>query len=303
MKFSRRNFLSSFFLLTLTNDGAKVPFNFLEQILESPKHNIIISSPKKMKFDLEFGDSNNCVDIIKDDKYYLAFRSAPTHFASSDAKIHVMSSENLSVWTHEKSFDFGNDLREPRFILSDDLRLYFVELGKKWYGFEPKQIYSVSRSSNWENVVEEFEPGFVSWRLRRFNGETLMSVYDGRDTYSSNDGSVAKLLVKKKRGWESLIEISGKGIEEFEFNFDSNGELFGTLRYEGWGGGLVHSKDLENVIVKKIDEKYDSALLQVVDDELYLFARRNLSGEVNLTGNKLLNLVSYSLLDFKFKFG
>ena len=61
--------------------------------------------------------SNNNVDIeYFENALFLAWRTAPTHFASSEARIEVIRSVNEgATWTHEARFAVGADVREPRF--------------------------------------------------------------------------------------------------------------------------------------------------------------------------------------------
>jgi len=69
--------------------------------------------------------SNNCLSIATyQDSLYIAWRSAPMHFASKKTKIFIMSSQNDGlVWTKEHEIELGSDAREP----------YLVEIAGKLY--------------------------------------------------------------------------------------------------------------------------------------------------------------------------
>ena len=46
--------------------------------------------------------ANSNLDVISfDGAVFLAFRTAPTHFASADTELHVLRSVDEETWTHE----------------------------------------------------------------------------------------------------------------------------------------------------------------------------------------------------------
>src|SRR5262252_5391701 len=73
---------------------------------------------------LELSRSNNNLALaLHDGRLFLAFRTAPIHFASPKARIAVLSSPDLGrSWTLETTFATGRDLREP-FLLEVGGRL------------------------------------------------------------------------------------------------------------------------------------------------------------------------------------
>ena len=65
-------------------------------------------------------DANNNLDVTQHEgRYYLAFRTAPTHFASRDARLYVVSSTDERHWRFETEVELGRDLREPRLLSWD----------------------------------------------------------------------------------------------------------------------------------------------------------------------------------------
>jgi len=64
------------------------------------------------------GASNNNLDVVRhgDGFIYLAFRSAPHHFANPHTTIYVVRSHDEVHWEFEARFAIGTDLREPRLL-------------------------------------------------------------------------------------------------------------------------------------------------------------------------------------------
>ena len=82
--------------------------------------------PEEFKNSIEY--SNNCLTIKRfNGRLFVAWRSAPYHFASSKTRMFLMSSPDEGV-TWEKEFDknFGRDAREPWLLeLDGTLHLMF----------------------------------------------------------------------------------------------------------------------------------------------------------------------------------
>src|ERR1019366_10113132 len=54
--------------------------------------------------------SNNNLDIVKyKDRYYLGFRTAPTHFASGKTVMYVVSSKDMENWEYETEIKLNCD--------------------------------------------------------------------------------------------------------------------------------------------------------------------------------------------------
>jgi hypothetical protein len=81
--------------------------------------------PEEFKNSIE--DSNNCLTIKRfNGRLFVAWRSAPYHFASSKTRLFMMSSSDDGL-TWEKEFDknFGRDAREP-WLLELNGTLHFM---------------------------------------------------------------------------------------------------------------------------------------------------------------------------------
>jgi hypothetical protein len=279
---------------------------------------IYYSAPDELKAgnqlpaNIEIMKSMNNVDLIKhNDRYYMSFRTAPSHFASSKTLMHVLSSDDGKRWQLEYTIRMGADVREPRFLsLNGKLFLYFFKLGTNPFAFEPQDMYLTEKTeSGWSSPEKFFRPGFVDWRARVYNGKAYMSVYYGKGLYGSQSKAEIYLLSSEDgRNWTPVSEttqVSIAGAEEPEFEFDKEGNIWGTIRMENSGGGYTFfaPKDhLDKWQLHHVPEKYDSALMLRHGDEMYLLARRNVDGNVDKAPKflpeslrKWLNLARYSL--------
>jgi hypothetical protein len=262
--------------------------------------------PKEIK---PLNGNNNIDAIIFKDRYFVAFRTAPSHFASRKTKIYVMSSKDFKNWEFETCYKVGADMREPRFAaFRDSLFFYFFEGGTNMFRFQPRKVWMSCSSGNkkWTEKFKLEMDGYVPWRFRVRNDSLYLSAYYGVDIYKNHNSPDLRLFLS--RDGKNFNPISGspqvavKGAEEGEFEFDKDGNLWATVRLEGSGSYIAYAtKDsLENW--KKIfgKHKYDSALMLNHKETIYVFARRHLKGEATKTefpnkAERRKNLIRYSL--------
>ncbi|MES2619771.1 MAG: hypothetical protein V4615_02890 [Bacteroidota bacterium] len=271
-----------------------------------------LTTSGKLPAQVKIQHSNNNLDLVKfNGKYYLAFRTAPTHFASNKVVMYVVSSTDLESWTYETEITMGTDLREPRFaVYRDTLNLYFFQGGKKPFRFEPQKIFVCRKSlyGNWTQPETVHLDGFVPWRLRERKDTLYLSAYYGKNLYRNNHRSDLRLFSSVDAvNWKPISEepqIDILSAEEGEFIFDKEGNMFATVRLEGTGA-LVCKADKTNLAkwqTKRIKTKYDSALLFDYNDDIYLVSRRNLDGDIDKVKNRknekqkrISNLIRYSI--------
>lgn len=256
--------------------------------------------------------SNNNLDLVKyRNIYYLAFRTAPSHFASKKAVLYVVSSTDLKTWNYETEVAMGCDVREPRFsVFRDTLNLYFFRGGEKMFRFEPKEIFVIRKAGQekWSEKQSINLDGFVPWRLRERNDTLYLSAYYGKNLYSSHHKSDLRLFRSTNAlSWQPVSkepQVDVFSAEEGEFIFDKQGNLFATVRLEGTGS-LICKADksaIGNWEKVRSKTKYDSALLFEHNDDIYLVSRRNLDGEIDKVKNRknekqgrARNLIRYSI--------
>jgi hypothetical protein len=234
--------------------------------------------------------SNNLDAVRHDGRVYLAFRTAPTHFASPDAVVYVVSSDDEIHWRREARFAVGRDLREPRFLsLGDRLMLYMTELGTSALSFEPGEVVAAELAGGrWSEPESIGLPDHVVWRVRVIDGTPVMAAYSGGEHLYKFDGlpmQVRLLRTDDGRHWTPLdpdrpVLYEGGGSEA-DFVATSDGYV-GVIRDEagdatGWGSKVCHGRDLANVTCTTDVRKYDSPHLFTHDGETYLLARRNVT--------------------------
>lgn len=296
MKFS--GFLILLFIVFTHSFAQKITTSEWKQFVPS---NVIPAN-------IKCSNSNNNLDVVAfNGRYYCAFRTAPTHFASKKTRLFIISSADFKTWKYETDFFVKADMREPRFVVyKNQLHFYFFEGGTKMFKFEPKHIWtSVLNDTGWCAKIKTNLDGFVNWRFRTHNDKIYLSAYYGVNLY--NEGHQANLrLFTSDDGihFQPISEqaqITTKGAEEGEFIFDKQGNLWSTVRLEGSGSYLCFaSKDSLDKWSRKFSKlKYDSALLFAKDDDIYLVSRRHLKGnateiEIPNKRQRRKNLIRYS---------
>ena len=129
--------------------------------------------------------SNNNVDVIDHaGRRWLAWRTAPSHFASQAARLEVLNSDLGGSWRHEFTVALGRDIREPRFFSwGERLLMYAFEAGTNPRRFEPGRIMAWElEADGWSEARYVSPPGCVVWRVRLLDGRPVMSLYRGAET-------------------------------------------------------------------------------------------------------------------------
>ena len=269
--------------------------------------------------ELPTGASNNNVSIAWfEDRLFLGWRTAPTHFASADSRMHVMSSPDLGeTWAFEATWALDADVREPLLVTKDD-RLFFsfFEAGTNVAAFEPHAVWRTERlgPARWTEVTEWGELGEVPWEVREHDGVAYMSSYFG--THYDFDADVSEVAVRFYRSddawnWEPVgadPEVYFGGASECAFEWDDDGTLWAVLRNEdgddsGFGSLLCSASgdygmwDCPDV---SDPERYDSPRMFKHGGEIYLVARRDVGGPYDQSTNpdfsqrRWENLTAYS---------
>lgn len=257
--------------------------------------------------------ANNNLDVtFHEGKYYVAFRTAPNHFASPDARIYVLSSMDRASWDYETEFHLGSDLREPRFMTHEKrLMLYFLQNGDAMLKFEPRQSFACEYTGpgKWTDPRPIYEPGYVMWRFKSRGGTAYAAVYNGRGLYDAGQqpGEVRLLFSTDGYTWEPISQVpqvTWTGAEEPEFEFDAEGNLVAVVRLELSGGSLIctaQKEDLSHWQATYSPYKYDSSLMFRQGARYFVIARRNIAGVydhspswLGQAGKTLVNALFYS---------
>jgi hypothetical protein len=251
--------------------------------------------------------SNNNLDVIEHDgRTFLAFRTAPTHFASTKTEMFIVSSEDQETWTLEAKFAMGTDLREPRFLAHDGaLRLYFAVLGKDVLDFTPEGMMTsvYERPGKWSDPVAAYEKGFIPWRAKVVDGKAYLIGYVGGENIYDIDAEPIRIhFLTTENGIDFRPVVDGKpvihegGGSETDFVFQDDGSLVAVIRNEAgedetWGSLVCRAEagDLGSWTCEPDKKKYDSPCLFRSGEDIYLIGRRNLtdSGNFDLDRDEL----------------
>jgi len=101
---------------------------------------IVISRFKRLPKEIKIRSSNNCLSISEfDGKLFIAWRTAPFHFASVKTKMYVMSSiDDGESWEYEHEIELEADVREPYLVeTAGHFYLYFFQAGTDPIAFQP----------------------------------------------------------------------------------------------------------------------------------------------------------------------
>lgn len=243
-------------------------------------------------------NANNNLDIVRHDgALYLAFRTAPNHFAGPDTRLHVVRSVDEQQWTHEATFFQATDLREPRlFSLGGQLHLLYAELGKEDADFAPKGSWHASRDATgkWSQPSPFYLPTFIPWRTRLVQQagklEAWLIGYTGGDkVYEIGAaGGIDLHLLRSTDGntwqpaWGSSPVVLTSGISEADFALLDDGSAVLVGRNEAgdprWGFGSIicRGKPGSDWTCAADKKKYDSPLLFRHGKGVFLLGRRTL---------------------------
>ncbi|AUX43713.1 uncharacterized protein SOCE26_051660 [Sorangium cellulosum] len=248
--------------------------------------------------------NNNLDVVVHEGRYFLAFRTAPNHFASDKAEIYVVSSDDQERWTLEARIARGTDLREPRLLSHGGaLVLYFAVLGEDPTKFEPQGTMFAVREAPGrfsEPVWWTEEPGFIPWRLKVIDGVAYMIGYAGGENIYEVDGEPIQVKWLKSRdglAWEPVVPgqptVQRGGGSETDFVFQDDGSVVAVTRNEagdelGWGSKICRADPgrLGEWKCAGDKRKFDSPLVFRRGADIYLIGRRNLTE----TGNFDLDL-------------
>lgn len=233
--------------------------------------------------------SNNNLDVCEHDgRRFLGWRTAPNHFASPEARLNVVSSDDAGVtWQYETEVVLHRDVREPRFLSwNGRLFLYFFTLGTTWYRFEPDRVHVVERTADgWTAPEPISDPGVVEWRPRLLNGVPVMSVYLGADTTYSTHPEPTRVelwTTDDGRAWHALDPdhpVAHTGGTETDIVEAPDGGWVAVTRMEGphgWGSDICRTdtpgpRDWKT---RHYPNKLDSPLMFRDGDDVLLIARR-----------------------------
>jgi hypothetical protein len=247
--------------------------------------------------EVAFQHSNNNLDVVDHNGViFLAWRTAPTHFASTETKIYIVSSADQVAWNYEAEIAEGSDLREPRLLSwNGRLFLYFGVLGKNPFAFNPEgmMVAEYKGPANWTEPQLFYQPGFIPWRTKVVDGKPYMTAYvGGGNAYSLNSQPmyVHWLTTADGVNWTPVVPgqpvVLTGGNAETDFVFLDDGSLVAVAdNEEGDAGGFgtkickADAASLGDWRCVNDPKLYDSPLLFRHNEGIYLIGRRNLNDD------------------------
>jgi|JI10StandDraft_1071094.scaffolds.fasta_scaffold14840_2 hypothetical protein len=258
--------------------------------------------------------SNNNLDVIRHaGRVFLAWRTAPNHFANPDTILYVVSSEDEVTWRYETEYAIGTDLREPRFLaVGDTLFLYMSVLGVSETQFQPMGVrYArLDAGQAWSALTELYGDDTLLWRTTTVpDGRHFMTAYNGGENEYLFNGEPLQVHFRTSLDGVSWTPADPDGSMVYEgggsetaFAFAESGELFAVIRNEaadteGLGSRVCRAPadDLGNWTCNADFKKYDSPFMFEYDGEVYLLGRRNLTETGFFGAEGLTNAVVASL--------
>lgn len=264
--------------------------------------------------------SNNNVDIMLfQDRLFMAWRTAETHWASVNTAMMVVSSTDMGQsWEQEAVIEMGSDVREPRFMVFDGaLMLHWFQGGTDPLGFDPQAMWRMRREGLGQWTPREMwgQDGEIPWQMKVRNGQAFMTSYRGAHYRIEGDPSIDVYFKTSTDGTHWAVQdpahpaVYHGGVSEVAFEFDLSGNLWGVTRNEdgdasGFGSHVCFAPagDLSNwqCPARCSPERYDSPWMFRHGSELYLVARRDVGGpfDEGLTGMSLEDQRVTYLLDY-----
>ncbi len=208
---------------------------------------ITITAPIELEFDCERINkaqtkcSQAFPDLIRhQDRLYLTFRTAPSHFPSGKARIRIFSSIDGKEWQPEHSFNHIMDLRDPHFLqFKGKLYLFYMSHSRQLVQHEPENIYVVEKTTEgWSQprAINVSRAGF--WNIRTHENKAYMSIYTSNGSDNKHTNSHFKLITSSDLvHWQDVFSspITRKKLGSYQtseaaFDFDQQGNIIGTIR-------------------------------------------------------------------------
>lgn len=250
---------------------------------------------------LDVQPANNNLDVAwHDGRLFLAWRTAPTHFASAETRMHVVSrAPDDTTWRAEGTFHVGRDLREPQLVSTPGgLWFYMAQLGTSPIAFEPggTLVTRYDGPDAWTPLEPVFPDDFIPWRIEEApgGGWEVLGYTGGGNIYSFDGASIRVrwLVSDDGRTWAPHPAVGGEGVvlegggSEASLVHLDDGSIVAVVRNEagdtdGFGSKVctAPASALDDWTCAADPRKYDSPLLLREGAAVWLIARRNVTDD------------------------
>jgi len=211
------------------------------------EYSIEFTPPRELDLGCQAADSGriNCSQAFPDlarfkDRYYLAYRVAPSHFPSRFAYIQIVSADEPEVWQPERRITHHQDLRDPQFLIfGDDLYLFYMSHGSSPLRHEPDRIYYVRKTpTGWSVPTELPFSGAGFWNVKAHNDIVYMSIYTPNGTDGKRGRRHFQMAASRDLAdWTTVFDspltrerLGSYQTSETTFAFDKHGGIYGTIR-------------------------------------------------------------------------
>ena len=256
---------------------------------------INFTPPRELRFNCDMLNGRNikCSQAFPDltryeGKFYLAFRSAPSHFPSSQSRIHILISNDAEDWQLEHSLRNNQDLRDPHFLqFNGELYLFYISHSRRFFRHEPEHIYYIKRTpQGWSVPTALSQTRAVFWNVKTFHDKVYMSIYTNNGANDRRTKRHFQLIASHDlQNWQVIFnspitheKLAGYQTSEAAFDFDDAGNIYGTIRsliYPNLNF-MIPYDDPENWRLTVDRFKCDGPNLFRHNSQYYLLARRSL---------------------------
>jgi hypothetical protein len=265
--------------------------------VDAPAHTdkIIVAPSDAMPPEVESQTAHNNLDIIwHEGRLFFAFRTGPSHFASPDIVMWIVSTTDHQTWRYEGTIALGTDVREPRFVsVGGRLWLYYAILGTRPTEFRPQGTQAIEYlgPGEWGEPVDSFEQGFIPWRVERVgDGVRLIGYTGGDNIYEMNGEPLTVHWLTSNNGLDWSPVVPGQpvvltgGVSETAYAQLEDGTLIAVGRNEagdetGFGSSVCRAEAdaIGDWRCQNDPRKYDSPMMFQHADRIWLVGRRHVT--------------------------
>lgn len=175
-------------------------------------------------------------DLIEfNNEFYCVYRQATDHM-SGDGRVEITRLDSqLRIIGRDRLAITGTDLRDPKFSIGPDNKLYLVAYAKTTVGEPPRRISMISWFSSdgrsWSSPHRFGEQGWWMWKHQWYQGEAYSLAYKrAAQRLDLFQGHPRKNMSRRVTG---ILSLSKHGLgypNETDFHIDQQGVIHALCR-------------------------------------------------------------------------